>query len=153
MSEWTVSVSRDIAAEPMAVWEAISDITRMGEWSTECQECMWLEDADGPEVGAVFLGINRNGDKEWKTKGRITAAVPGQSFHFDGFVGDFTFARWAYDLEAIDGGTRVTESTLDLRPDEVKARSLEISGIEDRDARNRETMEETLARIAAALEG
>ena len=62
-----------------------------------------LDGADGPEIGAVFLGQNRNGDLEWKTKGRVTAAVPGESFHFDAFVGDFVFARWAYDLETASG--------------------------------------------------
>ena len=152
MTDWTVTVSRDIAADPMAVWHAISDITRMGEWSPECQSCTWLDGADGPEIGAVFLGQNRNGELAWKTKGRVTAATPGETFHFDAFVGDFVFAKWGYDLEPIEGGTRVTERTIDLRPDEIKARSLEISGIEDRDDRNRETMEATLERIAAALE-
>ena len=47
---------------------------------------------------------------------------------------------------------RVTEHTLDLRPEKVKAMGPKMSGIEDRDARNRETMEATLAALALAAE-
>src|SRR5215213_9637584 len=56
-----VEVSRDIKASPMAVWSAVSDVTRMGEWSPECHTCAWAEDATGPAVGARFVGHNRNG--------------------------------------------------------------------------------------------
>jgi len=153
MTDWTVSVSRDISADPVTIWEAITDVTRMGEWSPECHTCTWDDGFSGPEVGAVFTGQNRNGDFEWTTQAKVTEAVPGQSFAFDAMARDFVFAKWAYELEAIDGGTRVTEHTLDLRPDNIKSRGASISGIEDRDTRNRETMEATLARVAEAVEG
>lgn len=152
MTEWTTSVSRDIAADPDTIWNAISDVTRMGEWSPECHTCTWDEGFSGPEVGAVFTGQNRNGEFEWTTQAKITAAVPGEVFAFDAMARDFVFAKWAYELEPIEGGTRVTESTLDLRPDKIKSRGAQISGVEDRDARNRETMEATLARVAEAVE-
>ncbi|MEM7091800.1 MAG: SRPBCC family protein [Actinomycetota bacterium] len=153
MTEWTTSVSREIATDPMTIWNAISDVTRMGEWSPECQECTWDEGFSGPEIGAVFTGVNRNGEFEWTTQAKVTVAEPGQSFAFDAMARDFVFAKWRYDLEAIEGGTRVSEHTLDLRPDAIKDRGAAISGTEDRDARNRETMEATLARLADALEG
>ena len=59
-----VEVSRRIAASPEAVWNAITDVTRMGEWSPECHTCEWKDDADGPAVGAWFVGHNRNGEFE-----------------------------------------------------------------------------------------
>ena len=65
---------------------------------------------------------------------------------------DFHFANWRYDLEAIDGGTRVTESWDDLRPEESLERSKEISGVGDRSVHNKETASTTLERLAAALE-
>ena len=153
MTEWNVSVSRDIAADPGAIYDLVSDIPRMGEWSTENTSCTWKEGFDSPVVGAEWDGGNEHGDKTWQTEGRITEAERGRVFAFDAKVGDFVFAKWRYEFEPIEGGTRVTERALDLRPDKVKARSLEISGVADRDARNRETMEATLAALAAAAEG
>ncbi|MEM8923873.1 MAG: SRPBCC family protein [Actinomycetota bacterium] len=153
MTEWTTSVSREIAAAPETLYDLVADVTRMGDWSPENHTCTWKEGHSQPVVGAEWNGDNRNGEFEWQTEGRITEAERGKVFAFDAKVGDFVFAKWAYEFEAIDGGTRVTERNLDLRPDSVKERSLSISGVEDRDARNRETMEATLAALAAATEG
>ncbi len=152
--ERTGSVTRDIAADPMTVWSAVSDITRMGEWSPECHTCEWQEGHDGPTVGARFDGHNRNGDKEWSTHAEIDRCEPGVAFHFKAMIGhsDFHFANWRYDLEAIDGGTRVTESWDDLRPEEALERSQEVSGVGDRSVHNNETASTTLERLAAALE-
>ncbi len=148
----TLEVSRDIAADPMTVWNAISDVTNMGKWSTECHSCTWIDGATGPEVGAMFNGENRNGAAEWTTQARVTASVPGESFHFDAIARDFVFAKWGYNLEAIDGGTRVTEIWEDLRPEAAIARSTAISGVTDRAAFNKAGMETTLERIAAEVE-
>ena len=124
-----VEVSRDIAASPDVVFAAISDVTRMGEWSTECHTCAWQEGHDAPVVGAVFNGENRNGEAEWTTQGVVTVAEPGLSFHFDAVARDYVFAKWGYNFEAIDGGTRVTEVWEDLRPEAALARSAAISGV------------------------
>ncbi len=148
----TVEVSRDIAAAPAAVFAAISDVTRMGEWSPECHTCEWDDGATGPAVGVMFTGHNRNGDKEWTTQGRITACDPGERFAFDALFGDFVFAKWSYDIEATDTGCRVTESWVDLRPAAAIEAAAEISGVADRTAHNRAGMEATLAGLAAAVE-
>ena len=153
MTDWTVSVSRDIAADPASLYALVADVTRMGEWSPENHACTWKDGFDGPRVGAEWVGDNRNGEVEWQTEGRITEATPGAVFAFDAKVGDFVFAKWRYEFEAIDGGTRVSEHTLDLRPDSVKERSLELTGIQDRGEENRKNMEATLAALAAAVEG
>jgi len=145
-------VSREMTASPEVVFAAISDITRMGEWSPENVGCEWLDGHDQAALGATWLGHNRNGDKEWKTKARVTEFEPNQRFAFECFAKDFTFSKWAYTIEETDSGCKVTESTQDLRPESVKDRGFEISGVEDRTARNRENMETTLAKIAAAVE-
>ena len=44
----------DIAAPPEAVWDLISDVTRMGDWSPECYRCTWLDGGTGPRAGARF---------------------------------------------------------------------------------------------------
>ena len=147
-----ISVSRDIAAAPEAVFSALTDITRMGEWSSENHACAWDEGFASAEVGATYTGQNRHGDKEWTTQARITELTPNERFYFDCFVGDFVFAKWGYDIEATDAGCRVTEHTQDLRPESVLEASASISGVTDRASHNRAGMEETLQRLAAALE-
>jgi hypothetical protein len=46
----------------------------------------------------------------------------------------------------------VTEWSEDLRPESTLELSKQISGVDDRTARNRQTMSGTLERLAAALE-
>ena len=147
-----VEVSRDIKASPEAVWNAITDITRMGEWSPECHTCEWKDDAKGPAVGARFIGHNRNGEKEWSTEAEITECVPNEKFAFDGVFGDLRFATWAYLIEPTADGCRVTETWDDGRPDEVLEITTQISGVADRATHNRKGMEQTLERLAAAVE-
>ena len=147
-----IEISRDIAASPEAVYAAISDVTRMGEWSEECHACEWRDDADGPVVGATFDGHNRNGDHEWTSQGKVIEADPGRSFAFECSMFDFHFSTWGYRIEPTDTGCRVTEWSEDLRPESALEFSKQMSGIDDRAARNRQTMSGTLERLAAALE-
>lgn len=147
-----LTVSRDIAAPPAAVYAAITDITRMGEWSPETVAAAWHEGHTGPAVGAVFSGTNRNGDKEWTTDAEVVELVEDERFFFDCRFGDFVFARWGYAIEATDAGCRVTEYWQDLRPEEMRSKPSSISGVSDRVAHNRAGMEATLDRLAAAVE-
>ena len=146
-------ISRDIAASPEEVYAAISDVTRMGEWSEECYACEWHEGFDGPEVGATFDGHNRHGEHEWTSQGKVVEAEPGRTFTFEVSMMDFHYATWGYRIEPTEGGCRVTEWVEDLRPESVMELSKQISGVEDRTERNRQTISTTLERLAAALEG
>ncbi|HET7653576.1 MAG TPA: SRPBCC family protein [Acidimicrobiales bacterium] len=147
-----VEISRDIAASPDAVYAAISDVTRMGEWSEECYACEWHEGFDGAVVGAVFDGHNRNGDHEWTSQGKVIEAEPGRAFAFECSMFDFHYSTWGYRIEPTATGCRVTEWSEDLRPESALEFSKKMSGIDDRAARNRQTMSGTLERVAAALE-
>ena len=147
-----IEISRDIAASPEAVYAAISNVTRMGEWSEECHTCEWSDGADGPVVGATFDGHNRNGDYEWTSQGKVIDADPGRSFAFECSMFDFHFSTWGYDIEPTELGCRVTEWSEDLRPESALELSQQMSGIDDRAARNRQTMSGTLERLAAAVE-
>lgn len=148
-----LEVSRDIAASPDAVYAAISDVTRMGEWSEECHRCEWHAGVTGPAVGATFDGHNRNGDHEWTTQGKVVEADPGRAFAFECSMMDFHYATWGYRIEPTATGCRVTEWSEDLRPESALEFSKQVSGIDDRRGRNRQTMSGTLERLAAALEG
>jgi uncharacterized protein YndB with AHSA1/START domain len=153
-----VEVSREIAASPQDVYVAVSDVTRMGEWSQECYACAWQEGSDAPRLDAVFDGHNRNGEHQWTTQGRVIEADPGRSFVFECSMHEFHYSTWGYRLEPTGTGCLVTEWTEDLRPDEVLAYAEQISGVADRTdrvrsaERNRLAMARTLERLAQAVE-
>ncbi len=147
-----IEISRDIAATAAQVYAAISDVTRMGEWSEECYACEWHQGFDRPVVGATFDGHNRHGDHEWTTQGTVIEADSGRAFVFECSMFDFHYSTWGYRIEPTETGCRVTEWSEDLRPESAIERSTRISGIDDRAGRNRETMSQTLERLAQALE-
>ena len=148
-----VQVSRTIAASPTAVFAALTDITRMGEWSPETVRAEWNDGATEAAVGATFTGHNRNGDKEWVTEATIVELVPDERFFFDCSVRGFVFSKWGYSIEPADGGCVVTEYAQDLRPESALEYSAPVSGVSDRLTHNRAGMEATLERLAESLEG
>src|SRR5215475_1514992 len=148
----TLTVHRDIAASPEDVYAAISDVTRMGEWSEECCACEWHDGFVGPTIGATFDGHNRNGKHEWTTQGKVIEAEPSRAFAFECSMYGIHYSTWGYRIEPITGGSRVTEWSVDLRRESAIEFSKRISGVDDRHSRNQQTMSGTLDRLAAALE-
>jgi uncharacterized protein YndB with AHSA1/START domain len=149
------SVSVDIAATPERVYELVSDITRMGEWSPECVRCTWAGGATGPVVGARFKAKNRgHRGPAWFNTPEVTVAEPGQEFAFNRSglgIGSYT---WRYALERTDVGTRVTESFDAERPlgKVMNWVTMKWTGSQDRDDDLKVGMTTTLARIKAAAE-
>ena len=96
-----------IARSPADLYDMVSDVTRMGEWSPVCKACWWDEEA-GPAVGAWFTGRNELAGRDpWETRSQVVAASPAEEFAF--MVGG-AWARWGYTVAPTDGGTLVTES-------------------------------------------
>lgn len=147
----TVRVERQIAAPANAVWALVTDVTRMGEWSPETTSAQWIS-ATGPAVGARFKGTNQSAGRKWQTVCTVAECEPGRSFVFDVKGGPFRVARWAYTFEPADGGCRVAEQWDDHRGPMFARIMGFVSGTKDRASHNRETMTETLARLAAAAE-
>jgi uncharacterized protein YndB with AHSA1/START domain len=91
-----------IAAPPDRVWDLVSDVTRIGEFSPETFEAQWLDGADGPRPGARFRGHVRRhgrGPVYWTTC-TVTAADPGRKFAFSvAGLGGATANTWRYRLE------------------------------------------------------
>ena len=106
MSDLTYSESIVIARSPDDLYDMVSDVPRMGEWSPVCKACWWDEGA-GPEVGAWFTGRNELPERTWETKSEVVAADRGREFAWK--VGG-RLARWGYTFTPVDGGTQVTES-------------------------------------------
>jgi hypothetical protein len=100
----------------------------------------------------MFTGENRNGEFEWTTQCLVTESVPGERFAFDGVFGDLHFAKWAYVIEPTADGCKVTEIWDEGRPANVIEFTKSVSGVAERGEHNRKGMEQTLARLAAALE-
>jgi uncharacterized protein YndB with AHSA1/START domain len=147
-----LNVSREIAASPEQLYAMVSDVTRMGEWSPENEGGEWMGGASAAAAGARFRATNRVGKKSWKTMATVVDADPGRRFSFLVGVGPVTVAEWSYTFEATPTGCRVIEGWSDLRPGWFKPVSRLGTGVTDRAAHNRSGMEQTLQRLAAAVE-
>ena len=146
-----VSVSREVSATPEEVWALVSDLTRMGEWSPEARGGHWAGGADGPSLGAVFKGSNRNGRYRWRTKVTVTECDPPRRFAFQLLAPFMDGCDWVYDIEPTEGGCRVTESWVDHRTKALVVIGRVLSGVSDRATHNLAGMEQTLDRLAAAF--
>jgi uncharacterized protein YndB with AHSA1/START domain len=149
------SVTTEIEAPPDKVYELVTDIPRMGDWSPECRHCAWTGGATGPAVGARFKARNKGRrGPAWSNTPVVTVAEPGREFAFNRNgpgIGSYT---WRYVLEPTPTGTRLTESYSVERP-LPKAMSWLTEkwvGSTDRDADLHEGMQTTLSRIKASAE-
>ncbi len=106
MSDLRYSESVVVACPADTLYDMISDVTRMGEWSPICTACWW-DEGGGPQEGAWFTGHNETPERTWETRSQVVVARPGREFAFQ-VGGDRV--RWGYSLEPVDGGTRLTES-------------------------------------------
>ena len=96
-------VTAFVAADPSTIWEMVSDITRMGEWSPECYKAIWLSPKRGK--GAVFLGLNRDRGLSWPSPAIVTEFEHPKAFAFRAASG----VVWRYRLAPENGGTRLVE--------------------------------------------
>jgi uncharacterized protein YndB with AHSA1/START domain len=107
------SVTVQMDAPPERVWELITDVTRIGEFSPETFDGEWLDGATGPAVGARFRGhVKRNGrGPTYWTTCTITECEPNRAFAFAvGGAGAKAVNTWRFQLEPSGDGTLVTES-------------------------------------------
>jgi hypothetical protein len=146
-----VSVSRLIDAPAETVYDLVSDVTRMGEFSPENTGATWLGDDTGPVVGAKFKGTNRLGWLTWSTTPTVTAADRGRRFSFQ--VPGRGGPRWTYEFEPTEAGVRVTESMHQEHPTPLPIRFLQrLVGVSDRADHLRSDMTVTLDRLAATAQ-
>jgi uncharacterized protein YndB with AHSA1/START domain len=103
----SASATLTIDATPELLYDLISDVTRMGEWSPECTSCEWIDTPGEP--GSRFQGHNRRGPARWTTTAKVLRAERGVEFTFATLHGDEIPTRWTYKLDG-QGPTVITES-------------------------------------------
>lgn len=148
----TDTVEIDIDAPPDVVWDLLSDVTRMGEWSPECYRCTWLDGGTGPREQARFKGWNRHDlgpiPVKWTTTSTVVESTRGEVFSF---TTKDSAATWTYRLSPTpDGGTHLVET----RTDGEKPLMAKVFNavMPKRDERLRDGIAQTLQRLKAAAE-
>lgn len=138
-----------VDASPEEVWQVVSDVTRVGEWSHECLSARWLGGADGPRPGVRFVGRNRAGWVRWSRTSELVTVDPPREISWrtvsTPLFPDST--EWRLRLEPSGSGTLIAQSFTVLRAPRVLDRvyAALIPSHRDRDAR----LAEDLARIGA----
>ncbi|MHB8449664.1 MAG: SRPBCC family protein [Mycobacteriales bacterium] len=146
-----VSVTEDILAPAEMVYNLVSNLPGMGEWSPESTGGRWLA-GGGPHIGGRFKGSNRNGRHRWSTLVTVTAAEPGRRFAFRITAPFVPIADWEFGIEPTDNGCRIEETWVDLRPQPIRLISTVRTGVADRATFNRLGMQKTLAGLKAAAQ-
>ncbi len=100
-----------IAASPEQVYNFITDVSKLGQLSSECVRSEWNA-GQSLDVGATFHGWNKAGDTTWDVDCEVTVVEPNKEFAFRAgtdMLGE-NATLWRFVLEAKEGGTQVTES-------------------------------------------
>ncbi|MEO5651678.1 MAG: SRPBCC family protein [Marmoricola sp.] len=97
-----ISATVQIDASPEVVWEVVSDLGRMPEFSPELRKAFVLGRGG---LGAKILGINRRGVVTWPTTSKVVRWEPSRAVAWK--VRE-SGATWVYELEPVAGGTSVT---------------------------------------------
>jgi uncharacterized protein YndB with AHSA1/START domain len=92
-----------IDAPTERVWELLSDLSRMPDWSPELMRMLPLK-RGGLRVGQWYLGINRRKGIIWPSRSVIAELEPGRSVAWDTRTSG---ARWVWELTPDGDRTRV----------------------------------------------
>lgn len=149
--------STTVQAPPERVYDTVSDVTRVPEWSPECVGGRWVGGADGPAVGARFEGRNRRGPVRWRTRPKVVAADRPREFAFVmGLPGYGALTRWTYEIEpgGDDGTSRLTESFEMLRdlPGPILAFERYLLRVPDRRRDLQHNLEVSVERLREVIE-
>jgi hypothetical protein len=99
----TVDIEIVVSKGPDEMWELVTDVARIGEWSPECKGGAWLDGA-GPEPGARFEGYNEF-SPEFKSTTTCVVTEAARPAVFEWVVLDPSLdpaspgSIWRYELE------------------------------------------------------
>jgi len=99
-----ISASVELAAAPETVWEVVSDVSRMSDWSPECRKIVVLG-SPKQGVGTKFIGLNRRGWAVWPTTSKVVRFEPGKAVAWRTRESG---ATWSYEIAPTGSGTSLT---------------------------------------------
>lgn len=142
----------DIAAPVSRVWELVSDVRRMHEWSPQVTSTRLRAGFDRCELGTEFTNRNHEGELEWTTHGAIVRYDAEQAIVFR--IAE-NWVIWSFLLQPSAGGTTLTQRR--ETPDGLSDLSIEwtdafLGGQAAFTDTLRAGMRQTLERIKAAAE-
>jgi uncharacterized protein YndB with AHSA1/START domain len=143
----SISTTVQMSATPDQVWQVVSDLGRMPEFSPELRKAFVV---GRPGVGANIIGINRRKAVVWPTTSKVVRWEPGRAVAWKTRESG---ATWVYELEPSGTGTSVTGRR--VLPRFTLGTSLLgpfIGGAAGHDAELTEGIRTTLERIRATVE-
>ena len=149
----SIEESIDIEAPPERLYDMVSDLSRMGEWSPENQGGKWAGGATGAAEGARFKARNSTGKRSWSSVATIVTANRPKEVAWESSALGLKIALWRYRFEPNGrGGTTVVESTEDRRGRLMHFIGRTATGVADRETENKKNMRATLEQLKAAAE-
>lgn len=140
-----------VDAPPTEVWDALTDLRRMPEWSPELVRMVPLRPG-GLRLGQQYVGLNRRKAVVWPTRSVVSVLEPGRALAWDTRSSG---ARWVYELAPEGSGTRVVHR----RPVPGRLTLLSkafaplfLGGSDGHADELEQGMAQTLARLKAAVE-
>ncbi len=139
----------DIDAPVAKVWELVSDLSRMPQWSPQCRMMKPL----GPvRQGTRTINLNRRNRMFWPTTSTVTEVIPEKKLAFRVNANN---TIWSYELQPTDGGTRVVETRHaenGVKPMSNMTVNALFGGVPSFERELVDGMNQTLSRIKAAAE-
>ncbi|WP_067721117.1 SRPBCC family protein [Nocardia yamanashiensis] len=163
---WQLAESIVVAARPEQIFELVTDITRMGEWSPECYGGAWVAGQLG-QVGSRFHGFNREGEASWVSESVVIESRPASTFRFSVLsfrpggpeddlpwttgseIGDMT---WGFTIESIGADSLLTQDHSMKFPSPFYRAMLEDLSEEERRASMVERRENLRRSMVSTLE-
>jgi uncharacterized protein YndB with AHSA1/START domain len=148
-----LSASIEISAPVEEVWQLVSDVTRMPEWSPQVTSVRLRTGFDEVALGAEFTNRNSlGGGLDWTTHATITAYDAPREV---AFRVEENWVTWRFLLEPSSAGTVLHQRR--EAPDGISDLSQQLTdgfmgGTEQFTETLRTGMSETLERIKAAAE-
>jgi len=139
----------EINAPVDKVWNLVSDLSRMPQWSPQCR----LMKSFGPlRPGTRTFNLNRRNYLFWPTTSTITEVIPQRKLAFRVNANNTV---WSYELEPTPNGTRVVETRHaenGIKAISTMTTNAVLGGVPGFEQELVEGMELSLARIKAAAE-
>lgn len=139
----------EINAPVSTVWNLVSDVSRMPQWSPQCRVMRAL----GPvRPGTRTINLNRRGMLFWPTTAVITEVIPERKFAFRIPINTTV---WSYELEPTATGTRLVETRHaenGITAVSTAVTNAALGGVDTFEKELLDGMNQGLARIKAAAE-